>query len=262
MPPQDNPNRTEQSPVSFGSRLKTILNDRNFSQAHLARESHIDRAEINRLCNDKRDPRPHEVVRIARALGMTVADLLDGVVLPQEVAAVRAELERVSEELLQFQQERDEAVAELEAMRDQVDSGRREWERERENLDQQASEQREAHTREIEQMQLEAARQAQEQSDQMAAERQRCAVETAKVKREAAMKEQQLLRELRNAQDAARKKGMELLKANAKVIQLSKAVGTLQAEVSKLKGQRVLTGVLGALGGIMLGASGGGDDDV
>lgn len=255
------PHDTDDTLVSFGDRLKSLIKTRKTSQAQLSRDTKIDRAEINRICNDKRDPRPHEVVKIARAFGMDAEDLLRGVKLPEQFAEVRAELERISAELLRNQQEKDEAVAELEAEREQIEEERRAWRAEREDLHRQLASLREAHAAELEALERQTAASTQAQVQQLAQERQRCAGEVANLRRAAAAREQELLAQVRDLGDARQAAEHRFAKARAEGRQLKQAVQQLQAEVTNLRGQRIITGVLGALGGIMLGGGGGDDDD-
>lgn len=247
---------TDTDTISFGTRLRALLNDGGISQAQLARDCGLDRSEINRLCNDKRDPRPHEIVRIGRALGLDAEALLAGVELPSEIKEVRAELERISTELLEIEQERDAAVAALETERNQASADREEWERERDDLHEHIAALREEHAKEKEAFQLQAAQQSQLLTDQLTTERERSTSELASHRRTAAQREQQLLGAKQEAQDAERRAKAALAGSRSRVQQLQTAVHKLQGEISKLRGQRVLTGVLGALGGIMLGAAG------
>lgn len=249
----------DKNTITFGERLRALLAEQGKSQAQLGRDTSIDRSEINRLCKGKRDPRPHEVIKIARALGIEPAQLLDGVRLPKEFEAVRAELERIAAELLRNQQERDEARAKLEAERAQIEAERQAWAEERAALDRRLAAAEKAHADEVDSLRRSAEEAARKQLDELNAERQKAGAQLSARRHAASAREQQLVAELRLAREAQKAESRRLAQAAALNTQLRTTNQALQGEISSLKGQRIITGVLGALGGMML--TGGGIDD-
>lgn len=73
------------SKPSLGDRLRKLMEDRSISQVDLARKTGLDRADLNRLINNKRSPRTEEISLIAQALGVHQVELVTGVELPPEV---------------------------------------------------------------------------------------------------------------------------------------------------------------------------------
>lgn len=71
------------SDETFGARLKRLLADRQMSQTLLAKQSSIDRSDINRFCNDKRFPTPEQLEWIAGVVGLAAEDLLEGIDVPE-----------------------------------------------------------------------------------------------------------------------------------------------------------------------------------
>lgn len=73
------------SKPSLGDRLRKLMEDRSISQVELAKKTGLDRADLNRLINNKRSPRTEEISLIAQALGVHQIELVTGVELPPEV---------------------------------------------------------------------------------------------------------------------------------------------------------------------------------
>lgn len=63
----------------FAENLRRCRRQRNLSQQRLAFDCRLHRTEISLLERGDRDPRLTTIVRLARALGVSPADLLDGV---------------------------------------------------------------------------------------------------------------------------------------------------------------------------------------
>lgn len=65
--------------VQFARNLKATRQKRKLSQEALGRAADLHSTEISRLERAKREPRLITVVRLARALEVTAADLMKGV---------------------------------------------------------------------------------------------------------------------------------------------------------------------------------------
>lgn len=74
----------EQVPEKFSSRIRRELEARGWSQSKLAKRSGMERCELNRVLNDHRVAKPHEVEWIAKALGLSREELMMGVELTPE----------------------------------------------------------------------------------------------------------------------------------------------------------------------------------
>lgn len=102
---------------TFGTKLSTLMEEAGLNQTQLADKVGIDRTVISRIVNDKRHPQNHEIGWFAEAFGVPIEELLDGVELPEPI---RREIERVQDlarKVLDAEQERDDALAQLEAMK-------------------------------------------------------------------------------------------------------------------------------------------------
>ncbi len=62
----------------FGANVRRARAAAGLSQEALARQSHLHRTEVSLLERGQREPRLGTMVRIARALELPLADLLDG----------------------------------------------------------------------------------------------------------------------------------------------------------------------------------------
>jgi len=72
------PNR-DRTLSAFGRNVARIRNERGFSQDKLAELASLDRTYISGIERGVRNPGIKTVLRIAKALGVTVADLCKGV---------------------------------------------------------------------------------------------------------------------------------------------------------------------------------------
>jgi transcriptional regulator with XRE-family HTH domain len=69
-----------QSPAElFAANMKRFREIRGESQESFALSAGIHRTEVTKLESGRRDPKLTTVVKVAEALGVTVAELLDGV---------------------------------------------------------------------------------------------------------------------------------------------------------------------------------------
>ena len=65
--------------VSFGRNVAKIRNDRGFSQDKLAEKANLDRTFVSGIERGVRNPGIKTVLRVARALNVSIADLCKGV---------------------------------------------------------------------------------------------------------------------------------------------------------------------------------------
>lgn len=63
----------------FGRNLKQTRRDRGMTQEDLGHAAKLHSTEVGRLERGAREPRLSTIVKLARALRVTAADLLDGV---------------------------------------------------------------------------------------------------------------------------------------------------------------------------------------
>jgi transcriptional regulator with XRE-family HTH domain len=76
MRPMKNPDRTL---AAFGRNIARIRNERGCSQDTLAEKADLDRTYVSGIERGVRNPGIKTVLRIARALNVSVADLCEGV---------------------------------------------------------------------------------------------------------------------------------------------------------------------------------------
>ncbi|MBM4398419.1 MAG: helix-turn-helix transcriptional regulator [Deltaproteobacteria bacterium] len=70
---------------TFGARIRRLMQANGFNQTTLAAKTGIDRADLNRLVNDKREPRVEELGFLAKLLDVTPDELLDGLPVPKRL---------------------------------------------------------------------------------------------------------------------------------------------------------------------------------
>jgi transcriptional regulator with XRE-family HTH domain len=75
---QGMPNR-DRTLAAFGRNVARIRNERGFSQDKLAEQANLDRTYVSGIERGVRNPGIRTVLRIARALGVSVGDLCKGV---------------------------------------------------------------------------------------------------------------------------------------------------------------------------------------
>jgi transcriptional regulator with XRE-family HTH domain len=106
---------------SLGARLKSLLKARGMSQSALAARAGIDRAELNRLVNDRRPPRLDEISWVAEALGVPIEELigdLEG--LPSDLRRPLGLLGELAHRVLRAEREREEALAQVAALKEEL----------------------------------------------------------------------------------------------------------------------------------------------
>ena len=112
-------------PSSLGARIRALLKSRGMSQTALAARAGVDRAELNRLVNDRRPPRLQEIAWIAEALGVGIADLRGAL----------GHFGELARRMLRSEAERDEARARVSLLEAELTRERYERRREKDALE-------------------------------------------------------------------------------------------------------------------------------
>lgn len=232
------------SSTSFGDKLRALLEEKGLTQSAFAKSVGMERSELNRTINGKRQPKPHEIEWFAEALGMSVDELVEGVELPGPLVRSREELQKLVQRVFAAEAEMDKARAEREAAEQALRLEREAWQKERAALNRGAMLAREEHARELTEV------------------------------RHAAAKEEARLRSQLDAQGNQLAQAQdELDKERQKAAALAQAKTTLEAriqlltlELAKSRSQKVTAAALTGLAALFVGgalgnASGSVDDD-
>jgi transcriptional regulator with XRE-family HTH domain len=221
---------------TLGQRIRRLMQAHGLNQTELARKTGIERSELNRIINDKRQPKPQELPWLTEALGITVDSLLAGLTLPDALKKGLAELEEMARRVLAAEAERDEVLARLDALEQERNHEREQWTRERGRLHAQLQEAREEAVQRV----ADATRRADSAAHQLETERAAWADERTQL--ESAI--QQL---------------------NATMAWQRLQVSSQQQLLAKERGSKVTVGVLAGLAGLLgaaaLGSGRGHDDE-
>jgi transcriptional regulator with XRE-family HTH domain len=220
---------------TLAERIRRLMAERGLNQTTLSAKVGMDRTELNRTLSGKRQPRPQELNWIAQALAISIDELLEDVDLPVALRKTRDELEELARRVLDAEAERDRSRLELKALDSERADERARWQQDLEELITATARLRAEHERQV----------AQIRYDGEARER---ALATAL----GAAKE-----DLANANVLANK-NYRAAKA------LETQLATTQQQVAQERSQKVATGVLVGLAGMLLGGamgSGSGDDE-
>lgn len=126
---------TEGAPKeTLGARLRRLAKTQGLNQTTLAKKVGLDRTELNRLVNDKRQPKPEELAWLAEALKTTVEDLLQDVELPDNLRRTMGQLEEAARRTLAAESSRDEAVARQASVEEEHRRAQERWAAERAEL--------------------------------------------------------------------------------------------------------------------------------
>lgn len=213
-------------PETLGQRVKRLMEEKGFNQTSLARRTGIERTELNRLVNDRRQPRNDELAWLAQALDVTIEVLLEGVDLPEELRKTLALFEDAARRVLVAEGERDEIRERLAASEEEHAGERRRWEDERHQLEAQAKAARD-----------ESARVVSELSAQVGAA------------------EQALEDERRARADDRGRAELALKHAAASADVLRNQVIALQRELARERSSKIATGFIAGLAGLFGGAA-------
>ncbi len=214
---------------SLGARLGRLMKAKGFNQTTLARRAGIDRTDINRIVNDRREPRHDELAWLAQVLGVTIEDLLTGVEIPEGLRKTLAKVEEAARRVLAAESARDEMEARHRTLEEEFAAAKKCWEAERAQLQHQL-EQAAAGV-------AEAQRRAQEAAQQTASKDLSLGAERATWNSEKA----QLTLALRQSEAAN-----QALRAQ---------VEQLQQQLTKEDGKALAAGLLAGLAGLVSGAA-------
>lgn len=124
-----------EGPETFGSRLRELMGESEISQSALAAKVGIDRSDINRMVNDKRQPRPEEVGWLAQALGTTAEALLDGLPISDRLSKPVRMLDDLLARVFKAEAEKDTAQARAKSAEDALEEAKKRWADERAELE-------------------------------------------------------------------------------------------------------------------------------
>ena len=209
-------------------RLRRLLSERGMSQTDLATRSRIERSELNRLVNGKRDPRPYEIGWLAEAFGITAEALLEDVDVAK-LELFEEEVERGqahAREVLTAERERDDAKAMYKALEGQVHGMEAGWRAERRDL--QAA---------------------------LAAQREDCAQRVALREEALAQREQELLEQNAALRDQITARERELRQSQAVAADRARQVAKLQRALESALGQAAGAALVAGLIGAAIGSS-------
>jgi len=196
------------------------------NQTQLSAKTGIERSELNRIVNDKRQPKGEELVWLAKALGLTVPALLLEIELPEVLVRQLVELEALAHRVLMSDAARDEAEAQRAELERGLASERQKWGEERRDLQQQLQSVRADAASRI----AGSNRRADDAESRLAVERGERVEERAQNQR---------------AIDGQ----------NATIRSLREQVERLQQELVKERGSKVAVGLLASLAGLVGGAA-------
>lgn len=203
---------------AFAERLKRLLVQHGMTQTELATRTGIDRVDLNRMANGKREPKPGELAWLSKVFGVKPEELLEGV----DTAEVNM-YSTWAGRVLDAEAEAKELRAQLEARDGAHQAAEARWLAEREEL---------------------VATWEQARKD--------CNDRVAKLLNEAAEREAAMDREARALKDQVALRDEELRAATMKLVQQTREIENLRAELAKQGGRQMFAGLVGAAVGALL----------
>lgn len=210
---------------AFSEKLKQLLAERGLTQTEVATRTHIDRVDLNRMVNDKREPKPHEVAVLAVVLKVDPKELAGDVDLEQIKLFII-----IAEHLVEAEDRLSERQVELQSLADSHRAAESRWTIERQEL-----------IAEREQSRRDAAARIAE-------------LETTAARREAALD----LR-LREQANQLAQRAETIAQLQNAIAANTQTITTLRAEVAGAGGRAIFSAVIGALAGAALAKSGDND---
>jgi transcriptional regulator with XRE-family HTH domain len=211
----------------IGSRIARLMKARGLNQTTLAERSGIARSEINRIVNNRRDPRQEELAWLAQVLEVSLEELLGDAVLPDGGRKTLMLFEHLARQAEAALSERDEIAAQLKVA----------------NEENAAAQAREA-----------------EKCAELQKEIERLTAEVAHVKREKQELEAKLALKDVEIFLARNNLATERTQYAAKLRQVEAANGALRGQVAQLQQKlieadraKIATGVLAGLAGLFVG---------
>lgn len=238
----------ETDKTTFGARLTKLMEQAGLSQTELAKKTGIERSALNRLVNDKREPRPEEVEWIAVALGTQASQLVEGVTFAGEPPERRERDAELAARILAAESALQAADARNEALEQGRASTLRELEQVRKEAAANESRLREAFEREKDAIRAEATQQEQSL-------REKYKEQLERVQQTALRQEDALRREIAQLRQESFTKDLEIAELRVRGTSLANQTRALQAAVSKAQGTALVSGLLGAVFGGLAGAA-------
>jgi transcriptional regulator with XRE-family HTH domain len=220
---------------TLAGRIRRRMTVRGFNQTTFATKLGMERTELNRSLNEKRQFRAEELSWIAQALETSVDELADGLELPSALLKTRDELQELARRVLDAEADRERARVELKTVEDGFAAERTRWEKERSELVATASTLQSAHAGENARARDAEAR-AQALGSALKAEQET----SAKLKRDAATANQLATRNYVAAKT------------------LESQLRETQEKLAKEQSAKVATGLLAGLAGMWVGGTFGG----
>ena len=135
LAPSNSATAHEEGPDTFGSRLRRLMKEKGLNQSSLSKKVGIDRSDLNRMVNDKRQPRPEEVGWLAQALDTPPDALLDGLPISDRLSKPVRMLDELLARVLTAESEKDAAVARTKSAEHSLEEAKKRWADERAELE-------------------------------------------------------------------------------------------------------------------------------
>jgi transcriptional regulator with XRE-family HTH domain len=207
---------------AFSEKLKQRIAALGLTQTDVAIKAGIDRIELNRMVNGKREPKPHEVAMLARVLKIDPEELAADVNQDEvKVFSVLAERVITADDRLT------ERERELEAVVQARTAAEARWTTEREEL--------------IEETLL---------------AKQDAAARIAQVEGDAARREAQLTLAVRQHAEAVAQRDAEIVRLHGVIAANGQTIAELRQHLAGEGGRALFAGVIGAFAGAILSKSG------
>lgn len=200
---------------AFADKLRQLLSAARITQTELASVTGIDRVDLNRMVNDKREPKPHEVALLAVALKVKPEELADDV-NQDEVKVFTV----IAERLLGAENSSTERLLEIQAMMQTHAEAQARWNAEREEL----------------------------VAETMNARRD-AANRVAEVEAAAAEREGQLALRLREQTALVAQRNAEITRLNGLLAANGQTITELRGQLAGEGGRALFAGLIGALAG-------------
>lgn len=207
---------------AFSEKLKQRIAELGLTQTEVAAKAGIDRIDLNRMVNGKREPKPHEIAMLARVLKVDAEDLAADVNQDEvKVFSVLAERVITAEDRLSERERELAAVVQARA------AAEARWATEREEL--------------IEETLL---------------AKQDAATRIAQIEGDAARRQAQLSLALRQQTEAVAQRTAEITRLQGVIAANGQTIAELRQHLAGEGGRAIFAGVIGAFAGALLTKSG------
>jgi transcriptional regulator with XRE-family HTH domain len=207
---------------AFSEKLKQRITELGLTQTEVAAKAGIDRIDLNRMVNGKREPKPHEVAMLARVLKIDAEELAADVNQDEvKVFSVLAERVITAEERLAESEREREAVVQART------AAEARWTTEREEL-----------------------------IEETLVAKQEAASRIAQIEADAARREARLNLEVRQQTEAVAQRDAEITRLQGVIAANGQTMAELRQRLAGEGGRAIFAGVVGALAGALLTKSG------